>query len=240
MVRLAEATASRELLFRELVAVLQQESQAKKIIIAEPGDDDKKLRPFITHGYTLAESSEVVGKFEEATQKKGEKIFSKNRNLAVFPLKTVNAKPAFLIEHQDHLAARMLTDVCLPYAHRAQSFEKSIRAARELEFRRLCEVAAAHGEGGLWWPLQVVVVVLLAGAYAAAVVRRRAGLRDRARGGWRRPGDLLLAVPPVVVVLYAASDSTWYTASSSTGIYEVVRFGLPGDIIVPGDYDGDG
>lgn len=37
---------------------------------------------------------------------------------------------------QDHLAARMLTEVCLPYAHRAQSFEKSIRAARELEFRR--------------------------------------------------------------------------------------------------------
>ncbi|HEX8638507.1 MAG TPA: tetratricopeptide repeat protein, partial [Pyrinomonadaceae bacterium] len=47
-VRLAEATASRELLFRELVAVLQQESKAKKIIIAEP-DEQKILRPFITH-----------------------------------------------------------------------------------------------------------------------------------------------------------------------------------------------
>jgi hypothetical protein len=33
--RLAEATASRELSVRELVAVLQQESRAKKIIIAE-------------------------------------------------------------------------------------------------------------------------------------------------------------------------------------------------------------
>lgn len=30
----------------------------------------------------------------------------------------------------------MLTEVCLPYATRAQSFEKSIRAARDLEFRR--------------------------------------------------------------------------------------------------------
>ncbi len=40
--------------------------------------------------------------------------------------------------------------------------------------------------------------------------------------------------------VFRPSDSTWYTASSSTGIYEVVRFGLPGDIIVPGDYDGDG
>ena len=42
MVRLAEATASRELLFRELVAVLQQESQAKKIIIAE-ANENKRL-----------------------------------------------------------------------------------------------------------------------------------------------------------------------------------------------------
>lgn len=32
--------------------------------------------------------------------------------------------------------ASLLTDVCLPYASRALSFEKSIRAARDLEFRR--------------------------------------------------------------------------------------------------------
>ena len=98
MVRLAEATASRELLFRELVAVLQQESQAKKIIIAEL-NDDKKLRPFITHGYSPAESTETVSKLEDALQKHAEKIFARNRNLAVFPLKTANAKAAFLIVH---------------------------------------------------------------------------------------------------------------------------------------------
>jgi hypothetical protein len=37
---------------------------------------------------------------------------------------------------QELLVARMITEVCLPYATRAQSFEKSIRAARNLEFRR--------------------------------------------------------------------------------------------------------
>ncbi len=68
MVRLAEATASRELLFRELVAVLQQESQAKKIIIAEP-HENKKLRPFITHGYSPEESVDLVAKFDAAQQK---------------------------------------------------------------------------------------------------------------------------------------------------------------------------
>jgi len=96
MVRLAEATASRELLFRELVAVLQQESRAKKIIIAEP-DDDKKLRPFITHGYSPVESNELVGKFEDVANKGTEKAFARIRNLSVFALKTVNAKPAYLL-----------------------------------------------------------------------------------------------------------------------------------------------
>ena len=96
MVRLAEATASRELLFREFVAVLQQESQARKIIIAEP-DDNKKLVPFITHGYSIEESAELMGKFSDALIKNSEKLLARNRNLAVFPLKTGNAKPAFLL-----------------------------------------------------------------------------------------------------------------------------------------------
>ena len=37
---------------------------------------------------------------------------------------------------QEALAARTLTEVCLPYANRVQSLEKSVRAARALEFRR--------------------------------------------------------------------------------------------------------
>ena len=37
---------------------------------------------------------------------------------------------------QDSLAVRALVDICLPYATRSLSFEKSIRAARNLEFRR--------------------------------------------------------------------------------------------------------
>lgn len=37
---------------------------------------------------------------------------------------------------QDLLAARMLTQVCLPYATRSLDFEESIRAARSLDFRR--------------------------------------------------------------------------------------------------------
>ena len=81
-------------------------------------------------------------------------------------------------------------------------------------FRQYVGVAYAHGEGGLWLPVQIGIAVLLVAAYAVAVVRR-SGLRDflLLRVSRRRPGDLLLAVPPVVAVLYTASDSTWYTGT---------------------------
>lgn len=37
---------------------------------------------------------------------------------------------------QDQFVAQVLTEVCLPYVNRARSFEKAIRAARDLDFRR--------------------------------------------------------------------------------------------------------
>ncbi len=96
MLRLAEATASRELLFRELVAILQQESRAQKIIIAEPGDR-KRLFPFITHGYVPNESMGLVAKLQEAQQKNDLDNFAKTKNLYVFHLRAPSAAPAFLI-----------------------------------------------------------------------------------------------------------------------------------------------
>ncbi|HMJ08987.1 MAG TPA: tetratricopeptide repeat protein, partial [Pyrinomonadaceae bacterium] len=96
MVRLAEATASRELLFRELVAVLQQESQARKLIIAQP-NEKRELSPFITHGYTPEESNELVRKFSAALASGDEKAFLRTKNLALFPMRPSNAKPATLL-----------------------------------------------------------------------------------------------------------------------------------------------
>jgi transcriptional regulator with GAF, ATPase, and Fis domain/uncharacterized protein HemY len=95
-VRLAEATASRELLFRELIAVLNQESKAKKIIIAEQ-DEQKALHPAITHGFTPDESAALVGKLQEAQYKNETKAFADTRNLAILPLRTSSAAPAFLL-----------------------------------------------------------------------------------------------------------------------------------------------
>ncbi len=94
--RLAEATTSRELLFRELIAVLQQESRAEKIIIAEP-DEMKSLNPFITHGFTPEESRQWTLRFQEAQEKNELKNFARVKNLAYFPLRGSSANQAYLI-----------------------------------------------------------------------------------------------------------------------------------------------
>ncbi|MCO6509651.1 MAG: sigma 54-interacting transcriptional regulator [Aridibacter famidurans] len=94
MQRLAEATASRELLFRELASVLQQESKANRMIIAEQ-NEQKRYVPFITHGYTPSESSELVRALNAAG--KDLDTFAKTKNLSLNPLRPSNATPAILI-----------------------------------------------------------------------------------------------------------------------------------------------
>jgi transcriptional regulator with PAS, ATPase and Fis domain len=96
MLRLAEATASRELLFRELVAILQQESKAQKIIVAELGEQ-KRFFPFITHGYVPNESMSLVARVQEAHQKNDLENFSKTKNLKVFNLRAPSSPPVILI-----------------------------------------------------------------------------------------------------------------------------------------------
>lgn len=95
-VRLAEATASRELMLRELVAVLKQDSNADKIAIAQ-FNERSQLYPFITHGYSPQESNALIKKFDDARTKGDEKTFARTKNIAVFPLNGTAAPPAFLL-----------------------------------------------------------------------------------------------------------------------------------------------
>ncbi|QQS31940.1 MAG: sigma 54-interacting transcriptional regulator [Acidobacteriota bacterium] len=94
-VRLAEATASRELLFRELVAVLQQDSNAKKIIIAQE-NDQKRLYPFITHGLSPVESNELVNKLNAAGPD-DDRAFERSKNVSIMRLRGTSSPPAVLI-----------------------------------------------------------------------------------------------------------------------------------------------
>ena len=58
------------------------------------------------------------------------------------------------VSAQEAVPAGLLTEVCLPYANRAQTFERSIRAARDLEFRRPVNDTAPLEE----WASEVTMV----------------------------------------------------------------------------------
>jgi DNA-binding NtrC family response regulator/tetratricopeptide (TPR) repeat protein len=94
--RLAEAVASRELLLRELAAVIRQETNCSKIVVVEP-DEGGRQRVVIAHGCVKNESIELADEF--ATLKKEPQIeaFSKTKNIAVIRLKSTNAPPATLL-----------------------------------------------------------------------------------------------------------------------------------------------
>jgi hydrogenase-4 transcriptional activator len=94
--RLAEAVASRELLLRELAAVIRQETNCSKVVVIEP-DEGGRQRVVIAHGCVKNESTALADEF--ATLKKQAQIesFGKKRNVAVITLKSSNAPPATLL-----------------------------------------------------------------------------------------------------------------------------------------------
>ena len=96
MVRLTEAAVTRELLFRELVAILQQESGAKRIIVAEL-NEQKVFYPFITNGLSPAESAELTAQVNEAYRAQEIDKLKRVKNLELFELRTANAPLALLI-----------------------------------------------------------------------------------------------------------------------------------------------
>lgn len=95
--RLTEAAhASRELLFRELVSVLEKESRAQKIIVAE-FDEQKRFYPFITHGFSPAESIETVAEIHRRQLEDTIEELTKEQHLSIFELRAPSAPPATLI-----------------------------------------------------------------------------------------------------------------------------------------------
>ncbi len=94
--RLAEATASRELIFRELSSILQQESKAKKVSIIQP-NHEKRLVPFLVNGFTPAEAADIAVKISPASDAGKLENLAKEKNLSIFQLRAPSALPAFLV-----------------------------------------------------------------------------------------------------------------------------------------------
>lgn len=93
--RLAEAVASRELLLRELAAIMRQETDARQILIVERGEDNH-MRAVIAHGCNPAEASALVEEMEQLKTDEDRQRYAKRRDASVVLLRSTNAAPAVL------------------------------------------------------------------------------------------------------------------------------------------------
>ncbi|MGH9943938.1 MAG: sigma 54-interacting transcriptional regulator, partial [Pyrinomonadaceae bacterium] len=95
--RLAEAVASRELLLRELAAVLNQETTARRVIVAEV-DEEGQSHVVAAHGCGAEEGAQIAAEMCRATARsEGDReSFAQRQDAAVIPLRPTNASPAHL------------------------------------------------------------------------------------------------------------------------------------------------
>jgi transcriptional regulator with GAF, ATPase, and Fis domain len=113
--RLAEAVASRALLLRELAAVIRQETQARRVVILEP-DEEQRTRVVIAQGCDSAEATAIADEFSSLETDIARERFAKKHDAALIALRSSNALPAtLLISPRDaaHLPAGLTLDPLL-------------------------------------------------------------------------------------------------------------------------------
>ena len=93
--RLAEAVTSRELLLRELAAILRQETSAKSVVITEPGEHNRR-RVVIAHGCTQAEGAQIAEEMDQLVDDKTEADYARKKDAAILELRAANAPHATL------------------------------------------------------------------------------------------------------------------------------------------------
>jgi hydrogenase-4 transcriptional activator len=93
--RLAEAVASRELLLRELAAVMRQETNAQRILIAEQGEQDRP-RVVVSHGCTAAEGAVIVAELHQLQDDEKREHYGQRHDAVVISLRSSNAPHATL------------------------------------------------------------------------------------------------------------------------------------------------
>lgn len=91
--RLAEAVASRELLLRELAAVMRQETGAQRVLITERGERGE-LRVVIAIGCTPAESLKVAAELDPVEDETTRERYCRKHDAEVVFLKSSNAPAA--------------------------------------------------------------------------------------------------------------------------------------------------
>jgi transcriptional regulator with GAF, ATPase, and Fis domain/Tfp pilus assembly protein PilF len=93
--RLAEAVASRELLLRELAAVIRQETNARRVAIFEAGEENR-MRALVAHGFTAEESTSLAAEIGSLKGDNERQQLARKRDAAIIPLRSTNAMVATL------------------------------------------------------------------------------------------------------------------------------------------------
>ena len=94
--RLAEAVASRELLLRELAAVIRQETNSRRVVIIEP-DEGETQRVVIAHGCSRNEIQAWADEFAAVKKEPQREAFARKHNVAIITLRSSNGLPATLL-----------------------------------------------------------------------------------------------------------------------------------------------
>ncbi len=96
--RLAEAVASRELLLRELAAIIRQETNAQRVVITEEAEHHQ-ARVVIAHGCTPAEAQKIAEELERvnslATEEERQQQLKKI-DAAIIPIRSAHSSMATL------------------------------------------------------------------------------------------------------------------------------------------------
>lgn len=93
--RLAEAVASRELLLRELAAVMRQETGAQRVIITERGEHQEP-RVVVAMGCTPADSVKIAVDIDALRDDAERQKYSRKHDVELIVLKSSNAPPALM------------------------------------------------------------------------------------------------------------------------------------------------
>ncbi|HYE14301.1 MAG TPA: sigma 54-interacting transcriptional regulator, partial [Pyrinomonadaceae bacterium] len=93
--RLAEAVASRELLLRELAAVIQQEARAVRVAVFEAGDEGH-ARVVTSHGFTGAEGARLAAGLDRAGTDEERERLADEEDARLIALRPSSAPPATL------------------------------------------------------------------------------------------------------------------------------------------------
>jgi len=95
-IRLAEAVASRALLLRELAAVIHQETNARRVVILEPTEEERQ-HVVVAHGCDSKEAAGLADEFASLETDGGRERFTKKRDTAIITLRPSDALPATLL-----------------------------------------------------------------------------------------------------------------------------------------------